>query len=110
MNVQLVTERQYTIAYDVFPTPTDTLTLVLILDMIENNFFNLPKYISSDAGYDNEQNYDDVINNRKCTPLITYNMYRKVYSNEKWERQKEYIRHSFQNRKQVKSTANIKLI
>src|SRR5690606_5107353 len=39
-------------------------------------FFKLPKYIVADAGYGSEQNYEDVINKRKRTPLITYNQYR----------------------------------
>uniref|UniRef100_UPI0025915E72 IS1182 family transposase n=1 Tax=uncultured Allobacillus sp. TaxID=1638025 RepID=UPI0025915E72 len=76
-NVQLATEGQYALAYDVFPNPTDTRTFVPFLDHIEENYFELPKYIVADAGYGSEQNYEDVLENRKRTPLITYNQYRK---------------------------------
>lgn len=76
-NVQIATEGQYALAYDVFPNPTDTRTLIPFLDSIEENFFELPEHIVADAGYGSEQNYEDVIENRNRTPLITYNQYRK---------------------------------
>ncbi|MDI4707126.1 transposase, partial [Pseudoalteromonas shioyasakiensis] len=76
-NVQIATEGQYVLAYDVFPNPTDTRTLIPFLDLIEENFFELPEHIVADAGYGSEQNYEDVIENRNRTPLITYNQYRK---------------------------------
>lgn len=97
-NVQLATEGQYALAYDVFPNPTDTRTFIPFLDNIENNFFELPSYIVADAGYGSEQNYEDVIKNRERTPLITYNQYRKekkkTYKNNpfnaaNWEYDKE---------------------
>ncbi|WHX25346.1 IS1182 family transposase [Virgibacillus halodenitrificans] len=76
-NVQLATEGQYALAYDIFPNPTDTRTFIPFLDTIEKNFFELPEYIVADAGYGSEQNYMDVVENRGRTPLITYNQYRK---------------------------------
>src|SRR5690606_34601757 len=76
-NVQIATEGQYTLAYDLFPNPTDTRTLIPFLDKIEKDFFELPKYIVADAGYGSEQNYEDVITNRQRVPLITYNSYRQ---------------------------------
>ncbi|WP_188386408.1 IS1182 family transposase, partial [Ornithinibacillus halotolerans] len=74
-NVQLATEGQYALAYQVFPNPTDTRTFVPFLDTLES-FFKLPKYIVADAGYGSEQNYENVINQRKRIPLITYSQYR----------------------------------
>ncbi|MGN7313558.1 transposase, partial [Alkalicoccobacillus gibsonii] len=76
-NVQLATEGQYALAYDIFPNPTDTRTLIPFLNTIEEGFFELPTYLIADAGYGSEQNYDDVIQNRKRIPLMTYNQYRK---------------------------------
>src|SRR5690606_1949577 len=76
-NIQVATEGQYALAYDVFPNPTDTRTLIPFLNTIEESFFELPKYIVADAGYGSEQNYEDIMNNRNRTPLITYNQYRK---------------------------------
>ncbi|MFD1708068.1 IS1182 family transposase [Siminovitchia sediminis] len=76
-NVQVGTEGQYVLAYDVFPNPTDTRTLIPFLNKIEEGFFDLPSYIVADAGYGSEQNYEDVVTNRNRIPLITYNTYRK---------------------------------
>ena len=76
-NVQIATEGQYALAYDVFPNPTDTRTLIPFLDTIEENFFELPELIVADAGYGSEQNYQDIMENRNRTPLITYSQYRK---------------------------------
>lgn len=49
-NVQLATEGQFALAYDVFPNPTDTRTLRPFLNYIEDNFFELPNFIVADAG------------------------------------------------------------
>lgn len=77
-NLQIATEGQYTLAYDLFPNPTDTRTFIPFLDTIEQLYFSLPSYIVADAGYGSEQNYEDVFENRSCsTPLITYHLYRK---------------------------------
>jgi transposase len=74
-NIQIATEGQFALAYDVFPNPTDTKTLIPFLDRIEQEFFSLPEYIVADAGYGSEQNYDDILTKRNCKPLITYNHY-----------------------------------
>src|SRR5699024_12504571 len=76
-NLQIATEGQYALAYDIFPNPTDTRTFIPFLNTIEKDYFELPKYIVDDAVYGSEQNYDDILNNRHRTPLITYNQYRK---------------------------------
>lgn len=76
-NVQIATEGQYALAYDLFSNPTDTRTLIPFLDEIEQHYFELPKHIVADAGYGSEQNYDDILSNRKREALITYNMYLK---------------------------------
>jgi len=97
-NVQLATEGQYALAYEVFPNPTDTRTFRPFLDNIEKHFFELPTYIVADAGYGSEQNYEDVLEKRKRTPLITYNTYRKekkkkeknnLFNVANWEYNKE---------------------
>lgn len=87
-NVQLATEGQYALAYDVFPNTTDTRTFIPFLDHMEERFFNLPTYIVADAGYGSEQNYEDVLENRERIPLITYNQYRK-------EKKKKYKENPF---------------
>jgi len=76
-NLQVATEGQYALAYDIYPNPTDTRTLIPFLDTIEEKYFTLPAYVVADAGYGSEQNYNDIINNRQRVPLITYGQYRK---------------------------------
>ena len=76
-NVQIASEGQYTLVYDIFPNPTDTRTLIPFLDKIEKDYFDLPEHIVADAGYGSEQNYSDIISNRSREALITYNMYLK---------------------------------
>src|SRR5690625_4218688 len=87
-NIQIRAEGQYALAYDIFPNPTDTRTLIPFLDKIEPQFFKLPEYIVADAGYGSEQNYDDILKNRECTPLITYNNYIK-------EQKRKYKKNKF---------------
>jgi len=88
-NVQVATEGQYTLAYGVFPNPTDTKTLLPFLDQIEEQYFELPEHIVADAGYGSEQNYDDILTKRKRMPLITYNHYlneqKKKYKNNPFQ-------------------------
>ncbi|MGX6979168.1 IS1182 family transposase [Vagococcus elongatus] len=76
-NIQIATNQQYVLAYDVFPNPTDTRTLVPFLQTIKNTYFSLPDYIVADAGYGSEENYETIMDDFEKIPLITYGMYRK---------------------------------
>ena len=77
-NLQIATESKHALAQDIFPKhPTGIRTFIPFLNMIEKNYFELPKYIVADAGYGSEQNYDEVLNVLERIPLITYNQYRK---------------------------------
>src|SRR5699024_5533980 len=76
-NVQIATEGQYTLAYDVFPNLSHTRTHILSLCIMHQNFFTLAQYVVCDAGYGSEHNYYDILNNRIRIPLIAYNQYRK---------------------------------
>lgn len=88
-NIQIGTEGQYTLAYSIFPNPTDTKTLIPFLDQMEKEFIALPQYIVADAGYGSEQNYEDILLKRERIPLITYNQFRM-------ERKKKYKNDPFQ--------------
>lgn len=79
-NIQIATANQFTLAYDVFPNPTDTRTLIPFLNTIEENYFELPKYIVADAGYGSEVNYNYILSEKECVPLIPYGMYEKEQS------------------------------
>lgn len=109
-NIQVATEGQYALAYSIFPNPTDTRTLIPFLDEIEQHYFKLPKHIVADAGYGSEQNYDDILSNRKREPLITYNMYLKEqkkkhkqneFNTANWDYDKEHDRYTCPNQQQL---------
>ncbi|WP_270279981.1 transposase, partial [Vagococcus bubulae] len=76
-NVQIATNNQYVLAYDVFQNPTDFKTLIPFLETIKENYFKLPKYIVADAGYGSEENYQATMDDFERIPLITYTMYQK---------------------------------
>lgn len=76
------------LAYQIFPNPPDTLTLLPFSDEIEDNYSTLPHHIVADAGYGSEQNYHDILNNYKREALITYNLYRR-------EQKKKYQQNPF---------------
>ena len=109
-NIQVATEGQYALAYSIFSNPTDTRTLIPFLDEIEQHYLKLPKHIVADAGYGSEQNYDDILVNRKREALITYNMYvkeqRKPYKQNEfntanWAYDEENDRYTCPNQQQL---------
>jgi len=109
-NIQVATEGQYALAYSIFPNPTDTRTLMPFLDEIEQHYFKLPKHIVADAGYGSEQNYDDILSNRKREALITYNMYLKEqqkknkqneFNTANWDYDEENDRYTCPNQQQL---------
>ncbi len=79
-NVQIATECQYALAYELYPNPTDTKTFIPFLETIEKEYFPIPKYIVADAGYGSEENYKEVLERRGKVALITYNRYIKEQS------------------------------
>ena len=76
-NLQIATENQYVLDYEVYPNPTDTRTLPDFLAHYQNKYQQLPDYIIADAGYGGEENYQTVLETYQRTPLITYNAYEK---------------------------------
>lgn len=51
-NLQIGTENQFVLHYDIFPNPTDTRTLIPFVESLPH----LPKNIVADAGYGSEEN------------------------------------------------------
>ena len=71
-NLQIATNNQYVLNYQVFPNPTDTRTFIPFLKStaILNDF----SYVVADAGYGSESNYGALIDDLEKTPLIPYGM------------------------------------
>ena len=76
-NLQIATENQYVLSYELFPNPTDTKTLNPFLDSFLDRHKELPEYIVADAGYGSEENYMYINDVLHKTPLITYGSYHK---------------------------------
>ncbi len=76
-NLQIATNSQYILGYELFPNPTDTRTLRPFLMTLKERFFELPTYIVADAGYGGEENYQAVLEDHERIPLITYAMYHR---------------------------------
>lgn len=76
-NLQIATNNQYILGYDVFWNPTDTRTLIPFLGTLAQTFGVKPTYIVADAGYGSEANYQHILGHTGQIPLITYNTYYK---------------------------------
>ena len=71
-NLQIATNNQYVLNYQIFPNPTDTRTFIPFLNStaILNNF----SYIVADAGYGSKSNYSKIIDDFEKIPLIPYGL------------------------------------
>ena len=100
-NIQVGTENNFVIGYDVFSSPTDTKTFKPHLDNVMKRLECKFKYAIADAGYGSEENYDYLEEN-KITGIVKYTSYekeikksfkKKIYNSENWvydAQQKEY--------------------
>ena len=70
-NIQVGTENNFVIGYDVFPNPTDTRTFIPHLENVQNRLKCKFKTVIADAGYGSEENYDDQ-EEREITGIVKY--------------------------------------
>ena len=77
-NLQIATQNQFVLAYDLYPNPSDTRTLIPFLN--SNDLFHEFNCIVADAGYGSEENYQHIIDDMEKIPLIPYTLYRKEQS------------------------------
>ena len=82
-NLQVASNSQYILGFDIFANPTDTRTLLPFLSSFPT--MDLFQYIVADAGYGSEENYQSIIDDYEKVPLIPYGMYhaeqKKKYKN-----------------------------
>ncbi|VTS12689.1 IS1182 family transposase [Streptococcus pseudoporcinus] len=71
-NLQIATENQFVLHYDIFPNPIDTKTLIPLLDSYPHNL----KRIVADAGYGSEENLT-TLDKFGVEHLIKYSMFDK---------------------------------
>ena len=101
-NIQVGTENNFVIGYDVFPNPTDTRTFIPHLENVQKRLGCKFKFAIADAGYGSEENYDYLEEN-EITGIVKYTTYeketkrsfkKKTFNTENWKydaEQKEYI-------------------
>lgn len=100
-NIQVGTENNFVIGYDVFPSPTDTRTLIPHLKNVRKRLGCRFRTVIADAGYGSEENYD-YLERENITAAVKYAGYeletkrsfsKRTFSAENWEydsEQKEY--------------------
>src|SRR5699024_9067928 len=72
-NVQVASNNQYVIEFDIFSNPTGTRTLIPFLESIQT--LDLFKYIVADAGYGSEENYETIMAEFEKVHVIPYGVY-----------------------------------
>ncbi|PNY18164.1 Transposase DDE domain protein [Streptococcus parauberis] len=77
-NLQIATENQFVLHYDIFPNPTDTTTLIPLLDSYPHDL----KMVVADAGYDSEENLTR-LDQLGVEHLIKYGMFDKEQKRKK---------------------------
>ena len=75
-NIQVGTENNFVIGYDVFPNPTDTRTFIPHLENVMERLGCKFKTVIADAGYGSEENYD-YLEEKEITGAIKYSTYEK---------------------------------
>ena len=100
-NIQVGTENNFVIGYDVFPNPTDTRTFIPHLENVQKRLNCKFNTVIADAGYGSEENYDYLEKN-EITGIVKYTSYekemkrsfkKKTFNAENWKYdaiQKEY--------------------
>ena len=89
-NLQIATCNQFILGYDIYQNPTDTRTLIPLLERMKLKEQS-PKYIVADAGYGSESNYrylEDML--PEHTALIPYSTMLKEKS-KKWKTDEKKI-------------------
>lgn len=73
-NLQIATENQFITDFALFPNPTDTLTLIPLLDSFYNRYDRLSKTAVADSGYGSEENYRFMKEN-EIKAFVKYNYF-----------------------------------
>lgn len=85
-NVQISTNSQFITNYDLYPNPTDTLTLPSHLEHFKELYGELSSIITADSGYGSEQDYEYFEKN-DMTYYVKYNYF---HQEQRGIRQKKY--------------------
>ncbi|AYM02005.1 IS1182 family transposase [Levilactobacillus brevis] len=76
-NLQVASQRQFALYYQLFQRPTDTRTLIPFVTHIFKQSPRVVQYLVADAGYGSEMNYQKLTDDFQTKYLIPYGMYEK---------------------------------
>lgn len=76
-NLQVASQRQFALYYQLFQRPTDTRTLIPFVTHIFKQSPQVVQYLVADAGYGSEENYQKLTDDFQTKYLIPYGMYEK---------------------------------
>ena len=100
-NIQVGTENNFVVGYDVFPNSTDARTFIPHLENVHNRLECKFKTVIADAGYGSEENYD-YLEEKEIIGIVKYSTYekeikrsfkKKTFNADNWKydaEQKEY--------------------
>lgn len=98
-NVQISTNNQIITNYDIYPNPTDTLTLPSHINNFKELYNKTPETVTADSGYGSEMNYEHLEENH-ITAYVKYNYF---HQQQQGIRQKKYpfaAEHLYYNQEQ----------
>jgi len=75
-NLQISTENQYLTNFDLYPNPTDTLTLIPFLNLHKTRYGKMPEKECADSGYGSEENYE-FMESHQIQAFVKYNYFHK---------------------------------
>ena len=75
-NWQISTSNQYIVNYDIYPNPTDTLTLPHHLEQYKELYNESPEVLVADSGYGSEENYE-IMEAEQIEAFVKYNYFHK---------------------------------
>ncbi len=73
-NVQIATENQYILNYDIYCRPTDQATLIPFLESFKERYGRQSEEVCADSGYGSEMNYE-YMEEAGITGYVKYNMF-----------------------------------
>lgn len=76
-NLQVASQHQFALYYQLFQRPTDTRTLIPFVTHIFKQSPQVVQYLVADAGYGSETNYQKLTDEFQTKYLIPYGMYEK---------------------------------
>lgn len=109
-NVQIGTENQFVLNYDIHQKPTDTTTLIPHFEGLKDEINIKPENVVADAGYGSEENYE-YLKNEKMNGYVKYNTFRiedtkkfkkDIFKKENFKYDKEKNEYECPNGKKLK--------